>query len=200
MKTILFILIVLLSGIDHLYSQELELTRKERRFLDSLSLSVIRKFGEDGYYKMARKKKSVIILKNYESDDQYNGRECYKVSYYQDSTKDVRLEWNHIAQVIIWKDTKEAYEVDFGNGYGYFNLPKMLEDEKAGKKIKRMPFVLVDYKALEEKWREVREANERIYRQKIEESLERSRKEREEQERQDSVRNSLSRDSVENQE
>ena len=200
MKTLTMIFVYLLVSMSTVCSQELELTRKERRFLDSLSLSVIRKFGEDGYYKMARKEKSVIILKNYESDDQYNGREYYEVSYYQDSTKDVRLEWNHIAQVVIWEDTKEAYAVNFGNGYGYGDLPKMLEDEKAGKKIKRMPFVLVDYKALEEKWREVREANERMYRQKIEESLERSRKEREERERQDSVRNSLSRDSVENQE
>ena len=188
MKTRLFIFIILLSVIK-VYSQEVALTRKERRSLDSLSLAVIKKFGEDGYYKMAKKEKSVIILRNYESDDQYNGRKCYEVSYYWDTAKDVGLEWEHIAKVVIWKDTKEAYAVYFGNGYGYGDLPKMLEDEKAGKKIVQMPFVPVDYKALREKWRKINEEEERMYRQKIEESLERSRKEREERERQDSVRN-----------
>ena len=189
MKTWIVLLAALLVGMGDAAAQEVELSRKERRSLDSLSLAVIKKFGEDGYYKMAKKEKSVIILRNYESDDQYNGRKCYEVSYYWDTAKDVGLEWEHIAKVVIWKDTKEAYAVYFGNGYGYGDLPKMLEDEKAGKKIVQMPFVPVDYKALREKWRKINEEEERMYRQKIEESLERSRKEREERERQDSVRN-----------
>ena len=189
MRTWIVLLAVLLVGMGDAAAQEVELSRKERRSLDSLSLSVIRKFGEEGYYKMAKKEKPVIVLKRYDSKIRYDGREYYEVSYYQDSTKDVRLEWNHIAQVVIWKDTKEAYAVDFGNGYGYFDLPKMLADEKAGKKITRMPFVLVDYKVLKEKWRKINEEDERMYREKLEESFERSRKEQEERERQDSVRN-----------
>ena len=164
MKMILFILAYMIVGINYMYSQEVELSRKERRSLDSLSLAVIKKFGEEGYYNMAKKEKPVIVLKRYDSKIRYDGREYYEVSYYQDSTKDVRLEWNHIAQVVIWKDTKEAYAVDFGNGYGYFDLPKMLADEKAGKKITRMPFVLVDYKVLKEKWRKINEEDERMYR------------------------------------
>ncbi len=182
-------LAVLLVGMGDAAAQEVELSRKERRSLDSLSLAVIKKFGEEGYYNMAKKEKPVIVLKRYDSKIRYDGREYYEVSYYQDSTKDVRLEWNHIAQVVIWKDTKEAYAVNFGNGYGYYNLPKILADEKAGKKITRMPFVLVDYKALEEQWQKVIEENERLFRKKVEESFERNRKEREERERQDSVRN-----------
>lgn len=100
MKTILFILVYMIVGINYMYSQEVELSRKVRRSLDSLSLAVIKKFGEEGYYKMAKGERAVIVLKCYESDDQYDGREYYEVSYYQDSTKDVRLEWNHIAQVV----------------------------------------------------------------------------------------------------
>ena len=183
------ILALLIGSVGYGRSQEIKPSSPEYHYLDSVARWAIGKFGEEGYTEMSKDVKPRIILRKFVSSLEYNGRECYEVKYMQDTLKPIRLEYNYIARVIIWKDTKEAYAVNFGNGYGYYNLPKILADEKAGKKITRMPFVLVDYKALEEQWQKVIEENERLFRKKVEESFERNRKEREERERQDSVRN-----------
>ena len=49
MRTWIVLLAVLLVGMGDAAAQEVELSRKERRSLDSLSLAVIKKFGEEGY-------------------------------------------------------------------------------------------------------------------------------------------------------
>ena len=81
MRTWIVLLAVLLVGMGDAAAQEVELSRKERRSLDSLSLAVIKKFGEEGYYNMAKKEKPVIVLKRYDSKIRYDGREYYEVSY-----------------------------------------------------------------------------------------------------------------------
>ena len=155
-------LAALLVGMGDAAAQEIKPSSPEYHYLDSVARWAIGKFGEKGYTEMSKDVKPRIILRKFVSSLEYNGRECYEVKYMQDTLKPVRLEYNYIARVIIWKDTKEAYTIDFGNGWGHFDLPKMLREEKAGKPIEKVKYVLVDYGALKKEAEEFRKRMEEI--------------------------------------
>ena len=161
MRTIM-ILALLIGSVGYGRSQEIKPSSPEYHYLDSVCRWAIGKFGEEGYTEMSKDVKPRIILRKFVSSLEYNGRECYEVKYMQDTLKPVRLEYNYIARVIIWKDTKEAYTIDFGNGWGHFDLPKMLREEKAGKPIEKVKYVLVDYGALKKEAEEFRKRMEEI--------------------------------------
>ena len=156
------ILALLIGSVGYGRSQEIKPSSPEYHYLDSVARWAIGKFGEEGYTEMSKDVKPRIILRKFVSSLEYNGRECYEVKYMQDTLKPIRLEYNYIARVIIWKDTKEAYLIAFGNGWGHFDLPKMLREEKAGKPIEKVKYVLVDYGAIRREGEEFRKMMEEI--------------------------------------
>ena len=204
MKTLTMIFVSLLVSIGVARAQNIEPSSPEYHYLDSVARWAIGKFGEEGYSKMCENVKPKIILRKFVSTLENNGRECYEVKYMQDSSKPVRLEYNHIAKVIIWKDTKEAYSIAFGNGWGHFDLPKMLEDEKNGKPFPKVAYQLTNWDSLKMEWKKAREEWEAVERRlkakAHEEYQKKMAKIREERERQDSLRNEASRNSTESKE
>lgn len=204
MKTFLLLSLLTFFCVINGNTQEVKSTSPEYHYLDSVARWAIWKFGEEGYSKMCENVKPKIILRKFVSTLEYNGRECYEVKYMQDSSKPVRLEYNHIAKVIIWKDTKEAYSIAFGNGWGHFDLPKMLEDEKNGKPFPKVAYQLTNWDSLKMEWKKAREEWEAVERRlkakAHEEYQKKMAKIREERERQDSLRNEASRDSQESKE
>ena len=162
MRTWIVLLAALLVGMGDAAAQEIKPSSPEYHYLDSVARWAIGKFGEEGYTEMSKDVKPRIILRKFVSSLEYNGRECYEVKYMQDTLKPIRLEYNYIARVIIWKDTKEAYLIAFGNGWGHFDLPKMLREEKAGKPIEKVKYVLVDYGAIRREGEEFRKMMEEI--------------------------------------
>lgn len=142
MKTIILIGILFLSlGGTELYSQKLQLPKKVRVNLDSIAQWTILKFGDKQYYNICKKNPDIKI-------DNEENRKRYLLTYHYDTTK-IRLDYNYVAKVYIWCDTKKPDVIAFGNGWGYTQLEKALEDEKQGKKaIKKMPFQTFDYEEL----------------------------------------------------
>lgn len=90
----------------------------------------------------------IVYDKGY--SDENDGRLYYKVLYPNpDSLKPVRLEYNYAAYVLIWEDSKEAYSIIFGNGYGFpiTRIPK--EEYSKNPSSYVMPFNTVDFGEIE---------------------------------------------------
>lgn len=147
------ILIVLVGSIFYSYPREVRLSHKKRLELDSIARATLREFGDERYSELCKNEKAVITLERvvYHNgySDENDGRLYYKVLYPNpDSLKSVRLENNYTARVLIWKDSKEAYSIGFGNGYG-FPIPRIRESQAKGDTTRYvMPFVTVDFEEI----------------------------------------------------
>mgnify|MGYP001049573962 CR=1 FL=1 len=150
MKTMIFIILILIGKSFYCFSQNAELSQREKYCLDSIARATLREFGDERYSELCKNEKAVITLERvvYHNgySDENDGRLYYKVLYPNpDSLKSVRLENNYTARVLIWKDSKEAYSIGFGNGYG-FPIPQIRESQAKGDTTRYvMPFVTVDF-------------------------------------------------------
>ncbi len=154
MKTTIFILFVLLGNAFCCFSQNTELSEREKHCLDSIARATLKKFGDKQYSELCRNEKAVITMERIVYDKGYSvendGRLYYKVLYPNpDSLKPVRLEYNYAAYIFIWEDSKEAYAIYFGNGYGFpiARIPK--EEYNKNPSLYVMPFNTVDFGEIE---------------------------------------------------
>ncbi len=166
-------ILMVLVGSIYSYPREVRLSHKKRLELDSIARATLREFGDKQYSELCKNEKAVITLERvvYHNgySDENDGRLYYKVLYPNpDSLKPVRLENNYTARVLIWKDSKEAYSIGFGNGYG-FPIPQIRESQAKGDTTRYvMPFVTVDFGEIKRQ----AEINLEIRRQAMEEKRE----------------------------
>ncbi len=167
------VFLILVGNIFYCYPQKVKLSHKERLELDSIARATLREFGDEQYSELCRNEKAVITLErvvyNNGYSDENDGRLYYNVLYPNpDSLKSVRLENCYTAHVLIWKDSKEAYSIGFGNGYGFpiYQIRKSQAKRDTTRYV--MPFVTVDFGEIKRQ----AEINLEIRRQAMEEKRE----------------------------
>ena len=166
-------ILMVLVGSIYSYPREVRLSHKKRLELDSIARATLREFGDKQYSELCKNEKAVITLERvvYHNgySDENDGRLYYNVLYPNpDSLKSVRLENCYTAHVLIWKDSKEAYSIGFGNGYG-FPIYQIRKSQAKGDTTRYvMPFVTVDFGEIKRQ----AEINLEIRRQAMEEKRE----------------------------
>ena len=163
MRTIM-ILALLIGSVGYGHSQEIKPSSPEYHYLDSVCRWAIEKFGEKGFIESCKGVNPKITLKKFVGETENCGRNYYEVFYPNDLTKPVRLEYDYIAKVTIWQDTYRIHWLVFGSGWGYAgaHIEKMLQEEKAGKPVRKIEYVLVDYGAIRREGVEFRKRMEEI--------------------------------------
>ena len=163
MRTIM-ILALLIGSVGYGRSQEIKPSSPEYHYLDSVCRWAIEKFGEKGFIESCKGVNPKITLKKFMGEDEDFGRNYYEIFYPNDLTKPVRLEYDYIAKVTIWQDTYAIDWLMFGSGWGYAgaHIEKMLQEEKAGKPVRKIEYVLVDYGAIRREGVEFRKRMEEI--------------------------------------
>ena len=158
------ILALLIGSVGYGHSQEIKPSSPEYHYLDSVCRWAIEKFGEKGFIESCKGVNPKITLKKFVGETENCGRNYYEVFYPNDLTKPVRLEYDYIAKVTIWQDTYAIDWLMFGSGWGYAgaHIEKMLQEEKAGKPVRKIEYVLVDYGALKKEAEEFRKRMEEI--------------------------------------
>ena len=164
MRTWIVLLAALLVGMGDAAAQEIKPSSPEYHYLDSVCRWAIEKFGEKGFIESCKGVNPKITLKKFVGETENYGRNYYEVFYPNDLTKPVRLEYDYIAKVTIWQDTYAIDWLMFGSGWGYAgaHIEKMLQEEKAGKPVRKMKYVLVDYGAIRREGEEFRKMMEEI--------------------------------------
>jgi hypothetical protein len=141
MKTLILIsILILFTGIENCFSQKEKLSRRERARLDTLARQMIIKFGDKRYHEACVYNPDIQLVID-------NNKEKYVLTYHCDTSK-IRFEYRFAAQVYILKNTLEPLSITFGQGLGYGELKKRMEEEKQGKVIEKIGFFPLDMEEL----------------------------------------------------